>query len=217
MRYDTLAWVAMMLVDPSERRSGLGSKLLRAALDVADDIPCVGLDATPAGEPLYRRFGFEGDSSFVRMKSGTTTATASGIARPMAVTDLPAVTRLDREIFGADRDRLLCSLLARTPECAWIAPDRGYCFGRPGYLYSQIGPVVATDQAAARELVTRCLTGLAGRPVAIDVPQRDSDWIAYLQSIGFVEERPFLRMFLQGHVHPGRPEHQYAICGPEFA
>ena len=32
MRYDALAWVAMMLVDPAERRAGLGARLLAEAL-----------------------------------------------------------------------------------------------------------------------------------------------------------------------------------------
>ena len=45
----------------------------------------------------------------------------------------------------------------------------------------------------------------------------DSEWLDYLNSVGFAEERRFLRMFLPGHVHPGIPERQYAICGPEFA
>jgi GNAT superfamily N-acetyltransferase len=220
MRYDTLAWVAMMLVDPAERRAGLGSKLLSLALAAASGTPCVGLDATPAGEPLYRRFGFNGDSALVRMKATVKAAAfghASGGARPMEAADLPAVCRTDRDIFGADRSRLLYSLFTRAPECAWILPDRGYSFGRPGHLYGQLGPVVATDQAAARDLLTHCLSRLDSRPLAIDVPRLHPDWSAWLQSAGFMEERPFLRMFLRGHIHPGNPLRQYAICGPEFA
>src|ERR1039457_6914522 len=53
MRYDGMAWIAMMLVDPTERRAGLGAQLLAEALAALADAHCVGLDATPAGEPLY--------------------------------------------------------------------------------------------------------------------------------------------------------------------
>src|ERR1039458_8643499 len=56
MRYDAPAWIAMMLVDPAERRAGLGAQLLTEALAALANASCVGLDATPAGEPLYRRF-----------------------------------------------------------------------------------------------------------------------------------------------------------------
>src|ERR1035441_8009995 len=69
LRYDALGWIAMMLVDPAERRAGLGAQLLTEALAAVAGAPCVGLDATPAGEPLYRRFGFVGDYSLVRTKA----------------------------------------------------------------------------------------------------------------------------------------------------
>src|SRR5579863_7651316 len=52
------AWLSMMLVDPAHRRTGVGSQLLATALAALTDEACVRLDATPAGEPLYRRFGF---------------------------------------------------------------------------------------------------------------------------------------------------------------
>ena len=224
MRYDALAWVAMMLVDPAERRAGLGAQLLSAALASLAGAPCAGLDATPAGEPLYRRFGFVGDYSLVRSRATIDPARLPDRlldARPMHAGDLAAVCRWDREVFGADRGRLLAALFQRAPECAWIAIDaggvQGYCFGRPGCLYHQLGPVVARDPATARDLAVSCIARLGGRELAIDAPLLDGEWLDFLKSAGFVEERRFVRMFLRGHVHPGTPARQYAICGPEFA
>jgi len=48
-------------------------------------------------------------------------------------------------------------------------------------------------------------------------PQFDREWLAWLASVGFVEERPFVRMFRRHDRHPGEPARQYAITGPEFA
>jgi GNAT superfamily N-acetyltransferase len=224
MRYDALAWIAMMLVDPAERRAGLGAQLLAEALAALADAPCVGLDATPAGEPLYRRFGFVEDYRLVRTKAIVDSARfplPAGPARPMLKSDLAAVCRRDREVFGADRGRLLAAWFHRAPECAWMVEDaagvKGYTFGRPGCLYHQLGPVVAADAGTARDMVTRCLSRLSGRVFAIDVPLLDGEWLDFLKSAGFVEERRLVRMFLRGHVHPGIPARQYAICGPEFA
>jgi GNAT superfamily N-acetyltransferase len=224
VRYDALAWVAMMLVDPAERGAGLGGQLLAKALDALAEAPCVGLDATPAGEPLYRRFDFVGDYSLARTKATIDSSRfpePTGRARRMIAGDLEAVCRRDRDVFGADRSRLLAAVFDRAPECAWVACDAagvtGYTFGRPGYLYHQLGPVVAADAATARDMVTRCLSQLGGRAFAIDAPLLDAAWLDFLKSVGFVEERRFLRMFLRGHVHPGIPARQYAICGPEFA
>ena len=223
VRYGSLAWIAMMLVDPAARGAGRGAKLLAEALSHVAHAPCVGLDATPAGEPLYRRFGFESHSSLVR----TTAVIQSALfpkparaARRMADGDLPAVYRWDREVFGADRSHLLAALFARAPECAWVVSGAaglgGYTFGRPGHLYWQFGPVVAVDLEAARDLAAGCLAGLHGRRVAIDASPAAKEWIGFLQSAGFVEERRFARMYLRGYVPPGVASAQYAIAGPEF-
>jgi hypothetical protein len=76
--------------------------------------------------------------------------------------------------------------------------------------------VVAEDSGTARALVAFCLSELDGKRVAIDAPRLDFEWLAWLGSNGFVEERPFVRMFRQSHAHPGVPARQYAIAGPEF-
>lgn len=205
---------------------------MTAALAALADAPCVGLDATPAGERLYRHYGFVAHYSLARTKvqvDATRIGIPSGDARPIEGGDFAAVFAEDRRVFGADRSRLLRSLFARAPECAWIATDasgihgadasgiHGYTFGRAGHLYSQLGPIVARDSATARNLVSHCLSRQPGRRFAIDVPRSDQEWLPWLISAGFVEERSFVRMFLRGHVHPGIPARQYAICGPEFA
>src|SRR5436305_5373011 len=66
LRYDAFAWIAMMLVDPEERRSGIGTRLMRDTLAALEGAPCIGLDATASGELLYRRFGFVKDAALVR-------------------------------------------------------------------------------------------------------------------------------------------------------
>lgn len=228
LRYGGLAWIAMMLVDPAERGAGLGGRLLQDVLDRLKDVPCVGLDATPLGERLYRHFDFVNDLTLVRMK--TTLDAARFAVRPgvrkMRAADLSRVMERDREVFGADRARLLGSLLERAPECAWVTENgaaenggmvSGYAFGRRGRLYHQVGPIVALERGTAQALAEGCFSQLDGRLCAIDVPRLDSEWLAWLGSAGFVEERPFVRMFRRGHRHPGDPTRQYAITGPEFA
>jgi GNAT superfamily N-acetyltransferase len=209
-RYDNLAWVAMMLVDPAERRAGLGARLLEAALDAAAGAPCVGLDATPLGEGLYRKFGFVESYGLMRMRWGGAGGSAACSSAPLPY-GRGSVSNTDREVFGADRGRLLDSLFERAPESAWAIEGRGYCFGRPGHLYHQLGPVIANDAETATALV---MQALAAHDCTMDVPQ---DKIAWAKAMGFVEERPFVRMFLRGHQHPGDPSRIYAIAGPEFA
>jgi len=223
VRYGSLAWIAMMLVDPTERRSGIGSRLMKAVLDQLEPVECVGLDASLMGEPLYRSFGLVRAYDLVRTKATVDASLLppSKHARRMTSDDLNGVLSRDREVFGADRGNLLVSLFERAPECAWIVGDsaaiRGYTFGRPGRLYHQLGPIVANDRDAASDLVASCLAQFSGKVFAIDAPKLDSAWLTRLESMAFTEDRPFVRMFRQGDAHPGQPDRQYGIAGPEFA
>src|SRR5260370_17666739 len=94
MRLAALGWIAMMLVDPAERGAGLGGELLAKALDALADTRCVGLDASLAGEPLYRRFGFVGDYSLARTKAMIDSSPFPDPRpppRPIPTSDLPPV------------------------------------------------------------------------------------------------------------------------------
>ncbi|MDQ6700835.1 MAG: GNAT family N-acetyltransferase [Acidobacteriota bacterium] len=223
IRYDHLSWIAMMLVEQQERGAGIGSQLLREALGALKNEPCVGLDATPAGEPMYRRHGFVEGYGLARMKAAIESRcfqTTAERVRLMNVGDLPHVFERDRKAFGADRAMLLASLYTRAPQCAWIARNDdgvlGYCFGRPGYLYNQLGPIVADREETARELTARCLREHDGKPFVIDAPRHAPEWLAWLRSVGFIEERPLLRMYLGRHEPRGVPSSHFGIAGPEF-
>jgi GNAT superfamily N-acetyltransferase len=224
LRYgDRFSWLSMMLVDPEVRRSGIGTRLMEAALDALAGESCVMLDATPLGEPLYRRFGFEGEYELVRSKvivAPTGFPAGPAGVTPLGAADLEEVLARDREVFGADRSRVLASFYRRAPDLAWVARrgERliGYCFGRPGYRYRQIGPMIAEGEETARDLLGRCLACQPGSEIAIDVPRSADGWLRWLGSAGFTIERPFLRMRRGDRPFPGRFDRQFAIAGPEF-
>lgn len=221
LKYGTaFTWLSMMLVHPEHRRTGIGSQLLTTALDAASQHRSVRLDATPAGEPLYRRYGFVPEYVLARaVIDMNAAAPPPSRARPMAASDLPSIFARDLDVFGADRSALLSSLHRRAPEFAAVvqsgADVTGYCFGRPGYRYRQIGPVVAGNAAAAQDLVAYCLAS-GGGTIAIDIPRHSTEWIAWLESAGFRVERPFLRMRRGDPDFRGLPLQQFAITGPEF-
>jgi GNAT superfamily N-acetyltransferase len=215
LRYGpSFTWLSMMLVDPGARRAGIGTRLMETAMAALAGEPCVRLDATPAGEPLYRRFGFTAEYELVRAKSSAVGAAAHNHAHPMQPADFDSILAYDRQVFGADRGALLHTFYQRAPEMAWTLPRAGtlagYCFGRPGHLYRQVGPVVADDEAGARQLIDACRTR---EDLAIDVSRAAAGW---LEQAGFTIERPFLRMHRGEPVTRGIPSCQFAIAGPEF-
>ncbi len=223
LRYqDRFSWLSMVLVDPIARREGIGTRLLNEGLSLLENEACIRLDATAAGRRLYGQHGFVDEYPLTRFTAPADVArSVSAVTqlRLMREQDLPAVLNRDCAIFGADRGPLLRSLFARSPEYAWVAglPEiRGYCFGRPGFLYQQLGPIVAENETIACDLLSQCLAQKTSQRLGIDAPQHSSSWLDCLKSNGFVEERSFMRMRRGANTYPGRPECVFAIVGPEF-
>lgn len=214
-----LAWVCMILVEPRWRGGGIGRQIVEGVLDRVRDISRIGLDATPAGRPVYLRLGFEEAFALLRMAAPAgDVGRAADRAIPLGAADLEAVLNMDREVFGADRSDVLRWMFARSG--AWWVPGAGgiasYGFLRAGEHSRHLGPVVARDVASARAVAIAALAEGHGRPLIVDVPARAEDWRGALEELGFREQRPLLRMYRQGARPPGDPLLQLAILGPEF-
>jgi hypothetical protein len=218
---EKFSWISMLLVDPELRHRGIGSMLLGEALRLLKDMPTVRLDATPAGKLVYDKFEFLEEYRLVRMRALSPKSPGFSGVRPMTDFDLPGVLELDREVFGADRSIILRHLYGTAPEYAFVADSagglQGYVLGRHGWSADHIGPLVAPDERIARNLAAAPLSKVGGaRPFLLDAPQHSEDWIVWLRSLGFVEERPFIRMFRGPNAFSGVPSNQFAITGPEF-
>jgi GNAT superfamily N-acetyltransferase len=220
---DRFAWIGMVLVDPAERGQGIGSRLMAEALDVLKDMPSIRLDATPAGHAVYQKLNFVDEYRLSRMEAVVSSEDLTlrrNPARPMTKADLQGVAIFDRQVFGADRSLTLGWMFDGAPEYARVIEERGqiagYTFGRSGFNFEHLGPVVAHDQQTARRLVSACLNRQAGKPFIIDASHCETDWRSWLESIGFREQRPFIRMFYRDNPYPGLPPKQFGILGPEF-
>jgi len=224
---EDLAWICMILVRPDERGRGLGTRIFDEVLERArarahsGRLRAIGLDATPAGRVLYLKRGLADGPSLVRLRRPPDAPSTAGDGAMPALTasDLDAVLARDRAVFGADRSLVLPELARAAPELARVVRDGGrvggYCFGRHGEHADQLGPLVADDEASARELVLSVLATPRQRPLILDARLRPR-WLATLGELGFCEERPLTRMYL-GDLRPASlPEHELAILGPEF-
>jgi GNAT superfamily N-acetyltransferase len=217
------AWIGMVLVDPAHQRKGIGLGLLEESLQVLKNENCVKLDATPAGRQVYVKLGFEDEYGLSRMSASsfnTQQLISSPTATALTSENIESVSTLDMQVFGADRMTLLSWMLDGAPELAFKVGEgdqlKGYCFGRHGYRFTHIGPVVATTAEVAKNLVSVALKQCENKPVILDVPHHDQSWRGWLESVGFSELRPFIRMYSGNNQWPGIPENQYAILGPEF-
>ncbi len=222
-----LAWVGMLLVDGAVRRQGLGRALLAHALDWIESergVPVSALDATPLGKPLYDGMGFVDQFSLQRHEGAAPSPAVHpggppGV-RPLRADDLSTLAALDTSVFGADRRRVLQSLIEAHPDRCHLFERkgiiRGYVCGRTGARTGYVGPLVATDRAAAEVLLGAALAPLAGRTVTLDVPDGNEDAVLLVRQLGLRPQRPLLRMARGAPLPPADRKRCYAIAGPEI-
>jgi hypothetical protein len=180
----------MLLTDPNTRRQGLGTRLLeRGCLYLQEaGVETVRLDGTPMGHSLYLQRGFEDEHEVQRWEGAPTRRGGEGLPL-MTPMDLDGVCALDRQIFGADRSRLLSALWHENPLLSAVLRQgqeiTGYLFGREGSRMRYLGPLVALSRAAAEEF-------------------------------GFTFKRVLTRMHRGPNRYPGAPHFVYGIAGPEL-
>jgi GNAT superfamily N-acetyltransferase len=132
------------------------------------------------------------------------------------------VLRLDREIFGADRSRLLRSLTETAPGFTFVARGgvgvgiEGYTFGRRGSLADHLGPWMARTEEVAAMLLDEFLRRSGRELVFVDC-FRENPWaLPLVKARGFEFSRPLTRMFRGTNEHPGMAKLLCAALGPEF-
>jgi GNAT superfamily N-acetyltransferase len=219
-------WISMVLVTAQQRGRGLARWLLRRCIDdliAQKRIPI--LDATPAGRMVYLGLGFQDCWSMRRavahaIKFSNDYGAGAGICiRSIKDDDWPAIAALDRNVFGADRSKLLRLLSGRLTAAASVAESDGrivgYLLGRDGQTMNQLGPLVAADDTTAVALLRQALAAVS-TPVAIDMPDRHrllGDWLGMR---GFKIERPLTRMVYGRSQAFDDTARLFAIAGPEL-
>lgn len=208
--YGSFAWISMVLVTATHRQQGLGTQMLRhciAELQREGRTPY--LDATPAGEKVYRPLGFQPVMDITRWQGQ-----GGAQSLPATSADFDSCLARDTAAFGAPRKTLLRSFLASVPELA-LQSGQGFVVARSGRLAIQIGPLAADSEADALHLLRIALDRATGA-VFLDVPDRWTALRDELERRNFTIQRGFRRMALNSSICNGDPARSFVIAGPEF-
>ena len=222
----TLAWIGMVLVNENCRGAGVGRQLMEKVIQHirAQNIPKIGLDATPAGRFLYQKLGFTDALSLERW-SGLASAPVrqpTSSIRPIHESDWPGILKFDLEATGFDRNRVLRRLCAdgnHAQSAILMDRDRGqilaYGFSRAGARAGYLGPIVATQPETGADILQYLLEKFpAQHPVFWDLFPEQQEILEIAKTMEFTFQRPLTRMFSGPPVSLASPSYHWAIADP---
>jgi hypothetical protein len=199
-----LAAIGMMLVAARYGGRGLGRRIMAHVLAEAGGAT-VFLNATQPGRPLYEKLGFVPVGlihTCVGEFAGPPGQRRSRAARPG---DLAAIRRLDAQVNGVDRPRLVRFLPGFTEHLRVIERD-GAITGYAGAWRSDgcvvIGPVIAGDAGDAAALIGDIAAAVAG-PLRIDLDAGQAGLGAWVTRHGLAVRSAEPVMVLGGRPLPG--------------
>jgi hypothetical protein len=106
--------------------------------------------------------------------------------RPATAEDLPAILRLDHEVFGLDRTHMIARLPAFADQLR-VAEEEGvltgYAAAWPNMETHVIGPLIARDTETAKALVSSLAAG-TDRPLRTDIDVRHDELLTWVKERG---------------------------------
>ena len=219
-----LAWIGMVLVHKDYRGLGISKLLLKNIFKKINFCKSIKLDATPAGQAVYEKFGFKEEYFIARMINPSIENLPNNkydlTPAPIQLKDIREIIALDKNVFGLGRAALIEFMVKQSHGTGWLLKHNniitGFILGREGNKYHHIGPLVTSLTTDAEILIASSLKNLINKAVAIDVLYDKENLINWLSTIGFRKQRHFVRMYKNQNHYRGIIDKQYLICGPEF-
>ncbi|MFJ8539556.1 GNAT family N-acetyltransferase [Streptomyces sp. NPDC093591] len=212
------AFLGCYLVRPDLRGRGHGLTTWKTALAHAGS-RTIGLDGVVAQQDNYRRSGFELAHRTARFTGTAPALEVPADVRAVRSEDLADITAYDGTCTPADRPRFLAHWLTGSGHHAVVrrSGDRvtGYGVIRPGHDCPRIGPLFADTAEDARAVFAALTADVAGREVAIDVPEPNAAAVALAEEAGFTPSFETARMYT-GPVRPYAEERVFGVTTLEL-
>ncbi|MFF4800195.1 GNAT family N-acetyltransferase [Streptomyces sp. NPDC001351] len=186
-QHPDLAAIGMVLVAERHARQGIGRHLMRHIISAMGTTPLT-LHATPNGRPLYEELGFKVTGRAEMMRGHFTPGGPEPkvVTRAATAEDLPAILRLDEEVFGADRTPVITRLPAFADRLR-VAEEGGrligYAAAWPNMETHVVGPLIARDTQTAKALIAS-LAAHTDRPLRTDIDVRHEELLAWAKERG---------------------------------
>jgi GNAT superfamily N-acetyltransferase len=184
------ATVGMVITSHRLQAQGNGRWLMDRVLDRCGDRNLI-LNATRAAYQLYISLGFVPEATVYQCQGEVATKLPSlkpidGELRTISEADFDILAALDARAFGADRTRLL-HILAHDSSAYGIWRDGAlvaYAFRRRFGRGQVIGPIAASNNDDAMQLVSAHLAEVPGQFARVDTRHKEGAFMAFLQESG---------------------------------
>ncbi|MEM3627074.1 MAG: GNAT family N-acetyltransferase [Candidatus Bathyarchaeia archaeon] len=200
--YGKLGWIGNLLVKPENRLRGIGSRLLKHAMDYLGKkgAKTIGLYSYVETVPFYEKFGFKCGSRFIRFAiQSLSKQTGYGAPEGMDEADMPDVIELDSACGYYSREKLLRRILADSSDLCYVARKNGKLVGfiMADWYRREIGPWLCLPgyTKEAINLLRAVLNKLVGIEAHIGVLEKRKEILGALKGVHFKEEFRAVRMF----------------------
>jgi len=194
--YGRSGYVALVGVAPQLQGYGIGRALTEALLQRSASLGhrTLELEASAAGEPLYRTFGFEAGDETLMLEGPRGPAAPNAEAR-LREFECETVAAFDARAFGADRSGVLAAFFRR-PERFAVVRDASRCVrGYAGLRENVVGPWVADSAKHAAAAFDAARSLAAEATLRTFVRAADVRARAIVEARGFVAIRRCRYMF----------------------
>lgn len=217
--FGQVAWIAMLLVDAGERGRGVGTAMLKHALNYLEGrkVKTVRLDATSAGQPIYEKLGFVPEYRLARFEGMAPSGRTGPVVTEATPEIFAGIIEFDKRMTGTNRAKMLSRLFEEFPEdihALWHGDKiEGFIITRPGANAIQIGPCIAAADAGSA-LLADALDRCAAEAVFIDIPLDNAGAVRVAESGTLRIQRYFMRMY-RGERVKDNIKALWAGSGPE--
>jgi len=206
--FGRVGWLGNVIVSESRRGEGIGSQLIKHAIDYLRDINVerVGIYSYLERIPFYTRLGFKYDSEFIILRGKRTQVYPETHLKSVENRDIDKIIQLDHNCFGASRIKLLEPLLSNPDNhCFVYVEDEsflGYLLTKVYGSMAEIGPLVCPEDRSdiAMDLLMASFNKLGGLKVSMCVPEKEPTVLSTLKEFGFVEDFRVAKMSLGGFI-----------------
>lgn len=216
--YGKLAWTGWLVVLPEYRRKGIGTSIVKHAIDYLKEngVETIRLEAGPTSSLLYEKLGFKKELDILMFNSGGRKLGSKNV-RNMDEKDLDKIAGFDEQYFGTNRGGVILGLYKSVPELYFVSEEEsgitGYIMGMKNKFGIVLGPWVCENVNAAEEMLKKMLDNTIGKKLYVSVPAINKNCVYLLKKYDFKESGKMFRMYLGEHKYLGKINGIYGI-GP---